>query len=318
MKVENAKLRNVGVNNEYKVETLRWGEAPDEPLKPIRVWLARTLAPPKKSNSHNRAFTLIELLVVIAIIAILAAMLLSSLSRAKATSQSVACLSNLKQLQLGYLMYLNDNNDWLPPDNARKVSGLIQNLAGSWVVGNTQRDVNTTNIQAGVIFRYVGAAGVYHCPSDHSTITGAASLSRTRSYSLNGWLNSSYDDGSGFSWVPQDYPWMPLKISTLHRPSPTGVYGFADENEKSIDAGPLIEDQPSWILANVDQWLSLPSDRHRQGCNLSFLDGHVEHWRWLAPKGPFVSKDPAMIPKSNSDLADLHRLQEVLPHDVIR
>ncbi len=276
---------------------------------------------PVSSRTHatgRSGFTLIELLVVIAIIAILAAMLLPALSRAKATSQSAACLSNLKQLQLGYLMYLSDNNDWLPPDNAQKVSGLIQNLAGSWVVGNTQRDTNTTNIEAGVIFRYVGASGVYHCPADHSTVIGAASLTRTRSYSLNGWLNSTYNDGSSSDWVPQDFPWMPLKISTLHRPPPTGVYGFADENEKSIDVGLLFEAQPTWVVPGLDQWGSLPSDRHRQGCNLSLLDGHVEHWRWLAPKGPFVSKDPAVTPKSNPDRADLHRLQEVEPHDVIR
>ena len=270
------------------------------------------------ATGGGTGFTLIELLVVIAIIAILAAMLLPALAKAKATSQSAACLSNLKQLQLGYLMYLSDNNDWLPPDNARIVSGHIQNLAGSWVVGNTQRDVNTTNIEAGVIFHYVSAAGVYHCPADHSTVTGAATLTRTRSYSLNGWLNSTYDDGGSSDWVPQDFPWMPLKISTLHRPPPTGVYGFADENEKSIDAGLLIEAQPTWVVPGGDQWGSLPSDRHRQGCNLSFLDGHVEHWRWLAPKGPFVSKDPAMTPKSNPDRADLHRLQEVEPHDVVR
>ena len=212
---------------------------------------------PVSSRTHatgRSGFTLIELLVVIAIIAILAAMLLPALAKAKATSQSAACLSNLKQLQFGYLMYLSDNNDWLPPDNAQKVSGLIQNLVGSWVVGNTQRDTNTTNIEAGVIFRYVGAAGVYHCPADYSTVTGAASLTRTRSYSLNGWLNSTYNDGGSSHWVPQNFPWMPLKISTLHRPPPTGVYGFADENEKSIDVGLLFEAQPTWVVPGVDQW----------------------------------------------------------------
>jgi prepilin-type N-terminal cleavage/methylation domain-containing protein/prepilin-type processing-associated H-X9-DG protein len=269
---------------------------------------------PRTGTADHSGFTLIELLVVIAIIAILAAMLLSSLSKAKAAGQSVACLSNLKQLQIGYLMYLSDNNDWLPPDNARTVSGYIQNLAGSWVVGNTQRDINSSNIQAGVIFRYVGAAGVYHCPADHSTVTGAASLTRTRSYALDGWLNSTYNASTG-SWVPQNYPWMPLKISTMHRPPPTGVYGFADVNEQSIDAGLLIEDQPTWVVPSIDMWLSLSSDRHRQGCNLSFLDGHVEHWHWLAPK---VYNGFGGLTKSSSDRADLHRLQEVEPHDVIR
>jgi prepilin-type N-terminal cleavage/methylation domain-containing protein len=59
-------------------------------------------------------FTLVELLVVIAIIAVLASLLLPALARAKQRSQRTACASNLKQIGVAFLLYLNDNGDRFP------------------------------------------------------------------------------------------------------------------------------------------------------------------------------------------------------------
>jgi prepilin-type processing-associated H-X9-DG protein len=229
--------------------------------------------------------------VVLGVIAILTSLLLPSVTRAKEQTRSTFCMNHLKQLQLAYLSYSHDNADAVVPSISRNIDLIQQSVPPSWVVGNAKHDRSTSNLEAGLLYPELCNAQVYRCPADNAPgpIPGTR---RFRSYSLSGWAAATDVEGKGERFAGN------IKLNQINSRPLTEILAFTDEHPDSIDDGVFA------VYARVArmEWKDLPADRHRRGCNFSFLDGHVEHWTWKAPK---VFRDYDQRPANRLDEEDL-------------
>ena len=245
----------------------------------------------------EQGFTLIELLVVIAIIAILAALLLPALAQSKIRAQGISCLSNMRQLQIGSILYAGDNNDSMPnnlPGNQGEVPNSPNWVAGSFgslytggsdspagastnifllgVMGDT--DPSGSGIQlTGSIGPYAKNACVYHCPADH-TLDPVSKQQRVRSCSENCYMgNTTGSDINTSFTVFTKYSQFSSSLSA------SDAFIFLDENPMSLDDGffLLIESvNPNALSLNENH----PAVNHGTSTSLSFADGHAELHKW--------------------------------------
>jgi len=262
----------------------------------------------------GRAFTLIELLVVIAIIAVLAALLLPALSAAKKRALRIVCENNIRQLELCLHLYITDNHDYFVPNNSiasagSPGSGLSTGL--SWLPDlDAVTEIDPSNIVNGLLFQYNRSLGIYHCPADYSTLKTPGGQPyphlRWRSYNMSQTINGIAD--ANWIYSLNDLPAYEKYTEVRH---PTRIFVFIDENSDSVeDAEFGCPPIGSW---NDGYWWDLPSDRHEQGANLSFVDGHVEYWKWKVPK-TFHSWVQAVPPE---EMPDYRRVQNAMkqPYD---
>jgi len=113
---------------------------------------------------NRRAFTLIELLVVIAIIAILAAILFPVFSQAREKARGATCLSNLKQIGLGVMMYVQDYDETFPMSQYGGGSTGVPQQAWYSVIWPYVKNGDRYRDAQGVEYSW-GTHGIYACPS---------------------------------------------------------------------------------------------------------------------------------------------------------
>ncbi len=254
---------------------------------------------------RHEGFTLIELLVVIAIIAILMAILIPTLHRAREQGQRAACLNNLKQLTVAWILYADDNDDKIVAGSTGK-SGENNVPLGEdgWVhwAGYSDATADEDQIDAieeGALFPFCKTAKLYQCPS------GLRGEMRTYSIidAMNGWPTA---------------PELTIKKRMRILRSGERIV-FVDEGWATLASWSVPYGRESWfgskvtqsgILAGDNRHKDPPPVRHGGGTSFSFADGHSEYWKWRDQRtieyGTMkVGADP--VQPGNPDL---HRVQQ--------
>jgi prepilin-type N-terminal cleavage/methylation domain-containing protein len=254
-------------------------------------------------NSHrtkrSRGFTLIELLTVIATIAVLAALLLPILSKAKVKAQRTMCLSNLRQLGFAWVLYRDDNSDYL----AESYPGVADDNPEVWVKGNMKKPNEATDldlIRQGKLFQYNQSAGIYHCAADRAQVTaGGKTVPTVRSYSMNCFMGARDPHGSPIPSTAGAYVPFYAKYSEIPHPEQSWV--LVEEDERSINDGFFVTDPTGQI------WFDFPAisaARHNFSYVLNFADGHSAIWRVRDERSKVVCLNKTEQP-GNTDLSRL-------------
>lgn len=236
----------------------------------------------------TRAFTLIELLVVIAIIALLMAIIMPALNLAKKKAATTGCLSNTKNLSLGWYMYMQENDGRIMSceDNATEANGTFvgwcgipRNESGA-LMSNTQAEPPVTDedeirgIRAGVLFPYVKNPDVYHCPGDKARKSMYDGTPVFVTYSIPRCLYWVTNKGSA------DYQHQIRRFDEISSPSTRYVFVESGETRNWNSSHHFVMGAPEYTQLSEWGWWGPMAVNHGDSSVLGFCDGHSEVRKW--------------------------------------
>ncbi len=241
---------------------------------------------------RSRGFTLIELLVVIAIIAILAAILFPVFARARGQARQAACMSNAKQLALGFMMYIQDYDERTPRcvNNASPNAKLAIQPAQVPMDGDNAFQVADAKAgrAEGFLDPYIKNQQVWRCPQDPIAFDGktlntnaSRGLANATSYHLSLFLTGSQVDGDNEITTGDGLAnaAVPRVSQTILGRDGDASDGTNVENNTAI-GGALIGEQLYTRHSDHTQAV-----RHYGKGNYVMLDGHVKTLvpEWVSP-----------------------------------
>lgn len=266
----------------------------------------------ERKRRSERAFTRAELVAALAVIALLGSLHWAARGTAAGHNRVAYCFDNQRQLTLAWLMYAAENGDRLA---GNLDGGDAQNPATtnrSWCVGwldfsGGSANTNVSLLTRGQMGRYTRTPRVYKCPEDTSLSRGRTGFPRVRSVSMNGYIG---ERAGPFSSGYRQF----RRLSEIVDPAPAKAFVFIDEREDSIN-DPLFQismDSYSPLRPSAYAIVDYPADWHNRGTTLSFVDGHVELWRWRDERTMPLHRPgvlmPLNIPSPNNP--DVARIQE--------
>jgi len=233
----------------------------------------------------RRGFTLIELLVVIAIIAILMGILMPALNRVREQGKRTTCLSNLKNLQLSWLMYADQNDDKIVNGDSGEYTGMYSSPTApfnkshynekSWVLRDWEQGMTEQRkeqaVMDGALFPYTTTLKLYKCPTVERKVLAAYGhiTPPVRTYAVSDSMNCKNWDDMGAAMLKRR---LEIKDATFR-------IVFLDDGGTNPSA------LGGWTTyTNQWRWWDPPPVRHGDGNTFSFVDGHSEYHKWMDPR----------------------------------